>query len=100
MWLATRSGGRRFATRLRDAHGLTESQTKLAKSVAILNLVSTGGAARASAQVLDIALNGAAKALTSLQDAGIVTYRDFADEFRIWHGTDVDIRGLIKNRSC
>ncbi len=85
-----------IATRLRDAHGLTESQTKLAKSIAILNLVSAGGAARASAQVLDIALNGAAKALTSLQDAGIVTYRDFADEFRIWHGTDVDIRGLIK----
>ena len=85
-----------IATRLRDAHGLTENQTKLAKSIAILNLVSTGGAARASAQVLDIALNGAAKALTSLQDAGIVTYRDFADEFRIWHGTDVDIRGLIK----
>ena len=85
-----------IATRLRDAHGLTENQTKLAKSIAILNLVSTGGAARASTQVLDIALNGAAKALTSLQDAGIVTYRDFADEFRIWHGTDVDIRGLIK----
>ena len=85
-----------IATRLRDAHGLTESQTKLAKSIAILNLVSTGGAARASAQVLDIAFNGAAKVLTSLQDAGIVTYRDFADEFRIWHGTDVDIRGLIK----
>ena len=85
-----------IATRLRDAHGLTENQTKLAKSIAILNLVSTGGAARASAQVLDIALNGAATALTSLQDAGIVTYRDFADEFRIWHGTDVDIRGLIK----
>ena len=85
-----------IATRLRDAHGLTENQTKLAKSIAILNLVSAGGAARASAQVLDIALNGAATALTSLQDAGIVTYRDFADEFRIWHGTDVDIRGLIK----
>ena len=85
-----------IATRLRDAHGLTESQTKLAKSIAILNLASTGGAARASAQVLDIAFNGAAKALTSLQDAGIVTYRDFADEFRIWQGTDVDIRGLIE----
>ena len=85
-----------IATRLRDAHGLTENQTELAKSIAILNLVSAGGAARASTQVLDIALNGAAKALTSLQDAGIVTYRDFADEFRIWHGTDVDIRGLIK----
>ena len=86
-----------IATRLRDAHGLTESQTKLAKSIAILNLVSTGGAARASAQVLDIALNSATTALTSLQDAGIVTYRDFADEFRIWHGTDVDIHRLIKD---
>ncbi len=85
-----------IATRLRDAHGLTESQTKLTKSIAILNLVSTGGAARASAQVLDIAHNGATAALMDLQDAGIVTYRDFADEFRIWHGTDVDIRGLIK----
>ena len=85
-----------IATRLRDAHGLTKSQMRLAKSIAILNLVSTSGAARASAQVLDIALNGAATALTGLQDAGIVTYRDFADEFRIWHGTDVDVRGLIK----
>jgi hypothetical protein len=85
-----------IATRLRDAHGLTESQTKLAKSIAILNLVSSGGAARASAKVLGIANNGAATALTNLQDAGIVTYRDFADEFRIWHGTDVDIHGLIK----
>lgn len=85
-----------IATRLRDAHGLTKSQMRLAKSIAILNLVSTSGAARASAQVLNIALNGAATALTGLQDAGIVTYRDFADEFRIWHGTDVDVRGLIK----
>ncbi len=86
-----------IATRLRDAQGLTKSQMRLAKSIAILNLVSTGGAARASAKVLGIAHNGAATALTSLQDAGIVTYRDFADEFRIWHGTDVDIRGLIES---
>ena len=33
--------------------------------------------------------------LVELEETGIVTYREFADEYRVWHGTDVDIRGLV-----
>ena len=33
--------------------------------------------------------------LAELEKAGIVTYRDYADEYRIWQGTDVDINLLL-----
>ena len=33
--------------------------------------------------------------LSGLEAAGVVTYRNFADEYRIWQGTDVDIRRLL-----
>ena len=83
-----------IATRLRDSHGLTPPQSRLAKAVALLNLVSTTGTIRASRQILALASRGVDTALSDLRQAGIVTYRDFADEYRIWHGTDVDI-GLL-----
>ena len=83
-----------IATRLRDSHGLTPQQARLAKAVALLNLVSTTGTVRASQPVLALADKGSDKALDGLEGSGIVTYRDFADEYRIWQGTDVDI-GLL-----
>lgn len=84
-----------IATRLRDSHGLTRRQTQLAKSVALLNLVSTTGTIRASRPILDLVTKGSDTALDELEGAGVVTYRDFADEYRIWQGTDVDIRLLL-----
>ena len=83
-----------IATRLRDSHGLTPEQARLGKAVALLNLVSTTGTVRASRQVLALTGKGSDEALAGLEHAGIVTYRDFADEYRIWQGTDVDI-GLL-----
>ena len=85
-----------IATRLRDSHGLTLQQTRLAKAVALLNLVSTAGTLRASRQILALTGKGSDEALAGLEDAGIVTYRDFADEYRIWQGTDVDIGLLLE----
>ena len=86
-----------ITTRLRDAHGLSAKQSRLAKAIALLNLVSATGTIRASSQVLALAEIGldAPDALDALEKAGIVTYRDFADEYRIWQGTDVDIRRLL-----
>ncbi|MDE0652428.1 MAG: hypothetical protein OXI26_02085 [bacterium] len=86
-----------IATRLRDSHGLTDAQQRLAKSIALLNLVSTTGAVRASRQVLALTHDQLDEPLTDLESAGIVTYRDFADEYRIWQGTDVDIRLLLES---
>ena len=84
-----------IATRLRDSHGLTPSQARMAKAVALLNLVSTTGTIRASRQLLALSGRGAGAALADLESAGIVTYRDFADEYRIWHGSDVDLGCLL-----
>ncbi|MCY3618758.1 MAG: hypothetical protein OXG66_13855 [Acidimicrobiaceae bacterium] len=84
-----------IATRLRDSHGLTPSQARLAKAIALLNLVSTTGPIRASRQVLELTDERGNGALAELEDAGVITYRDFADEYRIWQGTDVDIQLLL-----
>ena len=84
-----------IATRLRDSHGLTKPQVRLAKAIALLNLVATTGTVRASKQVLTLIDADSTATLGELDNAGIVTYRDFADEYRIWHGTDIDISGLL-----
>ena len=98
--LAAMSSGRssrwtEIATRLRDIHGLSKRQMKLAKAIALLNLVSTTGTIRASSQVLALADTDVGGTLSGLEAAGVVTYRNFADEYRIWQGTDVDIRRLL-----
>ncbi len=83
------------ATRLRDAPNLTDAQKGLAKAIAILNLVSTTGVLRASRRVLTEVEPEADDILSQLETEGIVTYRDFADEYRIWQGTGVDIHSLL-----
>ena len=84
-----------IATRLRDTHGLTERQQRMAKSVAVLNLVSAAGPVRASAPLLARTGPGATKAITELEAAGVLTHRRFADEYRMWQGSDVDISHLL-----
>ena len=85
-----------IALRLRDLHGLTSRQTRLAKAIALLNLVSVGGTVRASSEVLSLVDANSADLLRRLDQSGVVTFREFADEYRIWQGTDVDIRRLLE----
>ncbi len=84
-----------IATRLRDTHGLTERQERMAKSVAVLNLVSATGSIRASEAILARTGPGAAGTLSELEAAGVLIYRRFADEYRVWQGSDVDIERLL-----
>ncbi len=93
--LAQSSRWTEIATRLRDVHGLSRRETRLAKTIALLNLVSTSGTIRASREVLSLAEPGAAEAVAGLEARVVVTYREFADEYRIWQGTDIDIRRLL-----
>ena len=85
-----------IATRLRDAVGLSGQQSRMAKRIAVLNLISTTGVVRASRPVLSSTDSNVDVVLRDLEEAGIVTYRDFADEYRIWQGSDVDIRRLVE----
>ena len=93
--LSQSSRWQQIATRLRDIHGLSPRQMRLAKCVALLNLVSTSGAIRASRDILMVASAESEADLAALEAAGVITYRGFADEYRIWQGTDMDIRRLL-----
>ena len=84
------------ATRLRDVHGLTRRQARLAKSIALLNLVSTGGTLRASREVLLLAEPRGEPDLAALEARGVITWRDFAGEYRIWQGAETDVRRLLE----
>jgi hypothetical protein len=94
-------------TRIRDAQGLTIEEMKVLKSIGILNLISSGGALRATKSVLKLVLANSAltlpelekkanKILEKLEGKGLVVYRAFADEFRIWQGSDFDLRAAVE----
>ena len=94
-------------TRIRDAQGLTIEEMKVLKSIGILNLISSGGALRATKSILKLTLadttmslpqleKKANRILEKLEEKGLVVYRAFADEFRIWQGSDFDLRTAVE----
>lgn len=94
-------------TRIRDTAGISALQLKALKTIGVLNLVSSGGHIRASRPLLELALKDFAGSgsdrvdvdslLNSMAEAGLITYRAFSDEFRIWQGSDYDLRRVIEN---
>ncbi len=92
-------------TRLRDTFGLTPAHLRVLKTVGVLNLISSGGPLRASRTVVAYAaadgaegtetLDAVHNALDALTDQGLVTFREFADEYRIWQGTDFDFKSVV-----
>jgi hypothetical protein len=105
---AAASGGVRLvevATRLREAQGLDPDDARCLKAVGLLNLVSQAGALRASAAMLAFALNSfppeaalnvdIRRRLRTLERHSFITYRAFADEYRLWEGTDVDLQAAV-----
>jgi energy-coupling factor transporter ATP-binding protein EcfA2 len=79
-------------TIIRDSHGLDDLETKTLKAIGILNLIGRSGYLRASQRIIDYAIGTSSKQiLKKLENKSIITYRKYADEYRIWHGTDIDI---------
>jgi energy-coupling factor transporter ATP-binding protein EcfA2 len=94
-------------TRIRDAQGLSSEELKVLKAIGILNLISSGGSLRATRSIVKLSLadadstdvqleKKAYKILTKLEDRGLIVYRAFADEFRIWQGSDFDLRTAVE----
>lgn len=92
-------------TRIRDASSIAAQDRALLKCIGVLNLISSGGALRASKVLLQFASlqyfeNKSKKSfeesIKRLEKAGLVTYREFADEYRIWQGSDFDLRRAIE----
>lgn len=84
-------------TIVRDAHGLTAEAERALKSVAVLNLVGKSGRLRASVGLIGYATGtDPTAALQELESRSVLTYRRHSDEYRIWHGTDVDIQAKLE----
>ena len=93
-------------TRVRDSQGLGIYREKVLKSVGVLNLVASGGTARSSGDTLALAMHDCLfddapakelrEALLELEEKGLITYREFADEYRIWNGTDFGLRQRLQ----
>src|SRR5262249_20130390 len=86
-------------TRIRDAQGLSVLARRVLRTIGVLNLVSSGGAIRASRRLVvsactdsgtDEAIKQIEELVCELENAGLITYREFADEYRVWSGTDFD----------
>lgn len=90
-------------TRIRDTYGLSRPQLKALKTIGVINLVSSGGRIRASKSLLRLALADGSESedvdqlLESLVEKGLITFRSFSDEYRIWQGSDYNLRRVVDN---
>ncbi|MBA4021709.1 MAG: hypothetical protein C0482_05050 [Gordonia sp.] len=99
-------------TRIRDTAGLKDPELRALKTIGVLNLTSTGGRLRASKAMLEFALQTGdtgsttpaeiATLLETLEARGLLIYRTFSDEYRIWQGSDYDLKRAIDSarRRC
>jgi hypothetical protein len=102
---ATASRWLEIEHRLRDTMGLEPLELKALKAIGVLNLVSSAGTLRASQRILVASLGpvmpeldseGVKELLTRLEAKGLITYREFSDEYRIWQGSDYDLRSAVE----
>lgn len=90
-------------TRIRDTSGLSSPQLKALKTIGVINLISSGGRIRASKALLKVALGDdphiedVDQLLDSLVEKGLITFRAFSDEYRIWQGSDYNLRRVVDN---
>lgn len=79
-----------------------DEDLELLKIVGVLNLVSGNGPLRASTDVVVFAADVTERRspeirrrLGHLCERGVLAFRSFADEYRLWNGTDFDVSGAI-----
>jgi hypothetical protein len=96
---------REIRGRLEGAAGTDDTQLAVLKAAAILNITAGRDAPPATEPILIDAIAGpsataassepVAAAIATLQERGLLTFRRFAGEFRIWQGSDFDISAAI-----
>ena len=82
-------GGWKSSREFATPRGLTDDERQLLKTIGVLNLVSSGGTIRASQSMLELCVldgrngseSGVANHLRAFETKGLVTHREFADEF-------------------
>jgi len=83
--------------RLGDA---TEDEVNMLKTIGLLNIIGSKGGFKASKEILStcaVNKSRAIKALKSLSDKSIITYRRFNSEYRVWQGSDFDLEVALQD---
>lgn len=83
--------------RLGDA---SEDELSMLKTIGLLNIIGSKGGFKASKEILALCganKSRANKALKSLSDKSIITYRRFNSEYRVWQGSDFDLESAIQD---
>lgn len=104
--MALSIGGSRWREiheRIREAVNLDSQDLAVLKTVGLLNLMGNALGLRASSDLVMFALSDPAspadpgwrERLENLEGRGFLTFRSFADEYRLWQGSDVDLRGRV-----
>ncbi len=82
--------------RLGDAE---EDEINMLKTIGLLNIIGSKGGFKASREILGLCApnkSRANKAMKSLTEKSIVTYRRFNSEFRVWQGSDFDLEAALQ----
>lgn len=97
---------REVAGRIQDAQGLDDVEERVLKAIGVLNVIGGPDRLVASAEVTVEAIVGPAgkknevagvrSALGRLVERSLLTFRDFAGEYRVWEGSDFDTAGQIR----
>ena len=83
-------------TIVRDARLSDDTEQSVLKAIGLMNLIGRSGRLRASSGMIRCMVgHGAEQAIKNLESRSIITYRRHADEYRVWHGTDVNIAAKV-----
>ena len=97
---------REIRGRVGEAHGLDADELACLKAVAVLNLTARGSFRASQGLVIQAVagpdasrerIDAVESTLRRLQSRGLVTYREFADEHRVWQGSDFDVAAAISD---
>jgi hypothetical protein len=101
------AGGERYREihdRILEADRLNELEFAILKTIGALNLAGARDL-RASPDLLNVVMQDRVgnrgevdDGLRSLVGSGLITYRRFADEYRVWEGSDFDIAARVDQR--
>lgn len=89
---------------IQKLNNLSEKHLKIVKIIGLLNILSNGSGLSANIEVIRCATGCGYQeksglvdtALSELTEKGVILFRDYAKEYRLWEGTDIDLSKEIQ----
>jgi hypothetical protein len=96
-WVEVVTALERFAPGDAEHDAEVEAARRLLKTIGLLNLIGAQRGLKASRPVLDSVFGAATPELIArLETGSVIHFRQFAQEYRVWQGSDFDLRGALQ----